>query len=193
MLRRRSVLVLMGAAGLAPAVPARAWQGYRPYADNLISHLPQGAVFRRDLERYLDRLAVAARVAAGHRPIRPDDLLRNMARAQAVEMMIGNFVGHTSASGYQYHDRFEAFADPQVHGNHGENAARDRQPGGIDEVEGQAPVPAMARQLGPSPQPHEPHLWLRGDRRRGARPSPLCRAGILGALIGRWMHPMQLH
>ena len=134
MLRRRSVLVLLGAACLAPAVPARAYQGYRPYAEKLISHLPQGAVFRRDLEHYLDRLAVAARVAAGHRPLKANDLLRNMARAQAVEMMIGNFVGHTSASGYQYHDRFEAFADPDVYGNHGENAARDRQPGGIDEV-----------------------------------------------------------
>ncbi len=131
-LARRTMLVLIGATALA--APARAYPGYRPYAENLISHLPQGAVFRRDLEGYLDRLAVAARVAAGHRPLRPDDLLRNMARAQAVEMMIGNFVGHTSASGYQYHDRFEAFADPQVHGNHGENAARDRQPGAIDEV-----------------------------------------------------------
>jgi len=127
---RRSVLVLIGARALVP--PAFAYQGYRAYAENLISHLPQGAVFRRDLERVLDHLAVNARRAAGSRPLVPNDLLRNMARAQAVETLLGNFVGHTSASGYQYHDRFEAFADPYVHGDHGENVARDRQHGAVD-------------------------------------------------------------
>lgn len=129
---RRSVLVLVGAAAFQPIIPANAYQGYRAYAEKLLSHLPQGAEFRLDLERVLDRLAVDARRAAGKRPLVPDDLLRNMARAQAVEMLIGNFVGHTSASGYSYHDRFEAFADAYVNGDHGENAARDRQRGPVD-------------------------------------------------------------
>jgi uncharacterized protein YkwD len=132
MLVRRSVLVLVGAAGFVPIVPARAYEGYRAYAEKLISHLPAGAVFRRDLESVLDRLAVEARLSAGKPPLHVDELLRNAARAQAVEMLIGNFVGHTSESGYQYKDRFEAFADPDEHGNHGENAARDRQPGPVD-------------------------------------------------------------
>jgi len=127
---RRSVLVLIGAGALVP--PAFAYQGYRAYAEKLLSHLPQGAVFRRDLERLLDQLAVDARRAAGKPPLQPDDLLRNAARAQAVEMLIGNFVGHTSASGYQYHDRFETYADPYVNGDHGENVARDRQPDPVD-------------------------------------------------------------
>jgi len=127
---RRSALVLIGAGALVP--PANAYQGYRAYAEKLLSHLPRGAEFRLDLERVLDQLAVNARRAAGTRPLVPNDLLRNMARAQAVEMLIGNFVGHTSASGYGYHDRFEAYADSYVNGDHGENAARDRQPGPVD-------------------------------------------------------------
>ena len=129
-LARRSVVMLMGAAAFA--APAAAAQGYRAYAEGLLSHLPAGAVFRLDLEAVLDRLAVAARQAAGKAPLRPDELLRTAARAQAVELLLGNFIGHASASGYRYRDRFAAFADPDAHGNHGENAARDRQPGAVD-------------------------------------------------------------
>jgi uncharacterized protein YkwD len=50
-----------------------------------------------------------------------------MARAQALEMVKGNFVGHKSASGHSFRARFEAFADPDQRGDFGENAARDRQ------------------------------------------------------------------
>jgi uncharacterized protein YkwD len=50
-----------------------------------------------------------------------------MARAQALEMVKGNFVGHKSASGHSFSARFEAFADPDQRGDFGENAARDRQ------------------------------------------------------------------
>jgi uncharacterized protein YkwD len=132
MLRRRAVVFMLGAAGLAPVMPARAAQGYRAYAEGLVSRLPAGAVFRLDLEAVLDRLAVAARRAAGKAPLHPHELLRTAARAQAVEMLRGNFVGHSSASGYQFKDRFAAFANPYEHGNHGENAARDRQPGPVD-------------------------------------------------------------
>jgi uncharacterized protein YkwD len=134
MLQRRTFVVMLGAIGLARPAPGQAYQGYRAYAEGLLSHLPRGAVFRRDLEGVLDQFAVNARRASGKPPLQPDDLLRNAARAQAVEMLIGNFVGHSSASGYQYRDRFAAFADADVNGNHGENAARDRQPGAVDTV-----------------------------------------------------------
>jgi uncharacterized protein YkwD len=82
----------------------------------------------------LDQLAASARRKAGYPPVAPNELLRTAARAQALEMLKGNFVGHESESGYRFKQRFAAFADPWVHGNHGENAARDRQPGPVDEA-----------------------------------------------------------
>ena len=40
----------------------------------------------------------------------------------------------SSRNGYRFSQRFAAFADPAAVGYHGENAARDRQPGGVDQV-----------------------------------------------------------
>ena len=65
------------------------------------------------------------------------DLLRDAARAQALEMLKGDYVGHQSQSGFQFKHRFAAFADPYIHGNHGENAARDRQDGPVDKAKAQ--------------------------------------------------------
>jgi uncharacterized protein YkwD len=129
---RRGLLVLVGAALLVPASAPRAGQGYRAYAEGLLARLPAGARLRPDLEAVLDRLAAAARRSAGKPPLTASNLLRTAARAQALEMLLGNFVGHSSSSGYQFKHRFEAFADPEEHGNHGENAARDRQDGAVD-------------------------------------------------------------
>ena len=64
-------------------------------------------------------------------------MLRPAARAQAVEMLRGNFVGHQSKSGYRFAQRFEAFAG-EDHGRHGENAARDRQSGPVDKAKARA-------------------------------------------------------
>ena len=40
----------------------------------------------------------------------------------------------SSRNGYRFSQRFAAFADPAAVGYHGENAARDRQPGGVDQA-----------------------------------------------------------
>ena len=113
-------------------VPVHAASGYRAYADDMLANPPRSAIIQPELEAYLDLLAAEARYRANRKPVEASDLLRGMARAQALEMVKGNFVGHQSASGYNFRKRFEAFADPEQHGDFGENAARDRQNGEID-------------------------------------------------------------
>ena len=127
-------LILAVAAGCAlqPLSPGSAAEAYRVFAIALLQAKPQGAVIRSDLEAYLDGLAAESRRAVGRELVIASELLRDAARAQALEMLKGNFVGHQSESGYQFKHRFAAFADPDVHGNHGENAARDRQDGPVD-------------------------------------------------------------
>lgn len=126
------VIALAGAAAVWPAMPGKTAEAYRVFALELLQAKPSGAVIRSDLETYLDGLAAEARRAGGRAPVLASELLRDAARAQALEMLQGNFVGHESRSGYQFKHRFAAFADPQVNGNHGENAARDRQNGPVD-------------------------------------------------------------
>jgi uncharacterized protein YkwD len=127
-------LVLAVAAGCAlqPLSPGSAAEAYRVFAIALLQAKPPGAVIRSDLETYLDGLAAQSRQAGGREPVIASERLRDAARAQALEMLQGNYVGHQSQSGYQFKHRFAAFADPDVHGNHGENAARDRQDGPVD-------------------------------------------------------------
>lgn len=115
----------------AQVLPAHA-AGYRGYADAMLASPPRGAKIRPDLEAYLDLLAAEARYRAKRKPVKGSDLLRSMARAQALEMVKGNFVGHKSASGYSFRKRFEAYADPDQRGDFGENAARDRKRGEVD-------------------------------------------------------------
>jgi uncharacterized protein YkwD len=126
------VLVLAGAL-LALGQPAQASEAYRAYAIGLVKKPPAGVKFRPDLEAYLDGLAASARRSGGRKGLKASELLRIAARAQALEMLKGDFVGHSSASGYRFGDRFAAFAtEADLLGGRGENAARDRQPGAVD-------------------------------------------------------------
>jgi uncharacterized protein YkwD len=125
------VLAIAGAGALLPSAGS-ASQAYRAFAIELLQSKPQNVAIRSDLEAYLDSLAAEARRAGGRPPVESSNLLRDAARAQALEMLQGDYVGHQSKSGFQFKHRFEAFADPWVHGNHGENAARDRQNGPVD-------------------------------------------------------------
>ena len=124
-------------SGSASSEDSRSWSwngstSVGVFALELLQSMPRGAVIRSDLEAYLDGLAAEARSAGGRAPVMASELLRDAARAQALEMLQGNYVGHQSRSGYQFKHRFAAFADPQVNGNHGENVARDRQDGPVD-------------------------------------------------------------
>ena len=102
-------LLMMMAALWCLAAPADASPRYKAYAEGLLKNLPDGAVIRPDLEQELNRLAASARSKAGKPPLKASQLLVKAARAQAVEMILGNFVGHTSKSGFRYRNRFEAF------------------------------------------------------------------------------------
>lgn len=133
----RTIALLVAAivlcAALGASAPADAAPAYRAYAEGLVTAL-KGAKLRPDLEAYLDSLASSARRKEGRLGLVSSKLLKTAARAQAIEMLKGNFVGHSSAGGYSFKARFAAFGDPEVNGGYGENAARDRQPGAVDKA-----------------------------------------------------------
>ena len=98
---------------------------YKSYAAKLMRSLPAGAVVRPDLEAQLDQLASGTRRKNGRGPLKASDVQRAGARAQAAEMILGNFVGHHTRAGFDFGDRFRAYM-PDFEGLRGENAARDR-------------------------------------------------------------------
>ncbi len=104
---------------------------YGRYARRLLATLPPGARVRPDLEKVLNRMASQARVRAGLPALEPSDAALLAARAQAADMLLGDYTGHYSPSGFSFARRFEATAGPG-HGNHGENAARDRKRTPVD-------------------------------------------------------------
>jgi uncharacterized protein YkwD len=118
-----------GSATVAPA-----GGGYRAYAAALLAEPRSNVKFRPDLESYLDGLAAATRRSSGYRAVAAGARMKEAARAQALDMALGGYVGHESRNGYRFGERFAAFADPAAVGYHGENAARDRQPGSVDQV-----------------------------------------------------------
>jgi len=123
-------LSMFWTGGNAPAIAA---ETYRDYALRLVQNPPKGTKFRPDLESYLNSLANGARKKKGKGGLAPSKLLRTAARAQALEMLVGNYVGHRSKSGYRFSARFEAFGGEE-RGTYGENAARDRQPGAANKA-----------------------------------------------------------
>jgi uncharacterized protein YkwD len=122
-------LAVTASIGLAAAQSA-----YRVFADRLVGNLPEGMSLRPDLEAYLNARASAARQGAGRTAVVPRPELVTAARAQALEMAIGNYVGHQSSTGEPFRKRFEAFLDDGTVTAFGENAARDRQKGAVDKA-----------------------------------------------------------
>jgi len=108
---------------------------YRAYAEQLIQNPPQAVVIRADLETLLDSLAQNARLSRKRNPVTPSTQFKTLARAQAIDMVLGDYVGHTSLKGYSFHARFAAFADnPELYPARGENAARERSTGPAGEA-----------------------------------------------------------
>jgi uncharacterized protein YkwD len=119
---------------LWPGPGAEAAPAYRAYAEQLIRQPPEGVAIRSDLESLLDGLAQQAR-AAKKRPLVASEYFKTAARAQAIDMVLGDFVGHTSLKGYSFRARFAAFAeDPEQFPARGENAARERSGGAAGEA-----------------------------------------------------------
>ena len=115
------------AAALAsPALPPGN-SPYRTYARALVADPKKGAKFRPDLEALLDGMAADYRRSSGVQPVAAAERMKVAARAQALDMALGGYVGHTSRNGYGFMKRFAAFADPKLVGRHSENAAMNWQ------------------------------------------------------------------
>ena len=126
-------LLLAAALGVASATSAgHAASPYRTFAERLVANLPNGMALRPDLEAYLSARAAEARRSAGRTAVAASPELVTAARAQAAEMAIGDYVGHQSSTGEPFRKRFEAFLDNAGVTAMGENAARDRRKGAVD-------------------------------------------------------------
>ncbi len=117
---------------LAPWPPEAA-AGYREDAESLVANPPAGIVIRPDLEGAMDGLANEARADKGRKPLTASPLFKAAARAQAIDMALGDFVAHRSRKGHGFSSRFAAFAgDADRFPARGENVARDRIKGPVD-------------------------------------------------------------
>ena len=130
MMMRFAVLVFSAFVFLAG--PVQAASSYKAYGLQLNGNLPPGVKVRPDMEAELNRLVHAARKAKGRSALEPSPLFTVMARTQAIDMVLTDKVWHNSARGEGFPTRFAAFADGVKYSMNGENAARDRQPGGVD-------------------------------------------------------------
>ena len=118
--------VWLGMLGLAAgAVPAIAGP-YLDYAKGLATHPPKGSKYRPDLEAELVDLLNAYRAEKGKAPISADAAFQEAARAHAADMMLNNFMGHSSSTGMSFQGRMAAFVgDVTKYPSIGENAARE--------------------------------------------------------------------
>lgn len=108
-------------------------RSYKEFAESLAAKPPQGSTFRPDLEDELLRLANGYRAARGLSRLIADDVFLTAARAQAVDMMVNNFVGHRASDGTPFERRLRALAgNIQRFGTVGENAARDTRDAAAD-------------------------------------------------------------
>ncbi|MEM8687088.1 MAG: CAP domain-containing protein [Pseudomonadota bacterium] len=179
--RTRPSLVMIGVmlvlAGLfALAQPAQADIRYKAYAVRLMQSLPASSKVRPDLEAYLTALANAERRRAGRKPLKHSKKLQKAARAQAAEMILGNFVGHHSRGGFDFGDRIRAYM-PEFEDLRGENAARDRKGG--------TSAQAQARRLFGQ--------WLKSGRHRRNLIRAEYRFVSSGAIqVGRHLYAVQI-
>ena len=130
--RRALCLSLLGLA--AGAVPALAGP-YLDYAQGLAAHPPKGSQYRPDLEAELVDLLNAYRAEKGKAPVAADAAFQDAARAHAADMMLNNFMGHSSSTGMSFQGRMAAFVgDVTKYPSIGENAARETHgDGSLDE------------------------------------------------------------
>ncbi len=136
-LNRRGVLALLALAMTAPTVIAR--ETYAAFVARINTKLPDGARFRDDLEEELRAAANGYRGSKGLKALTAaDDKLVAAARAHAADMMLNDFVGHTSSSGAGFESRMRAL-NPGVMmlPRMAENAARERSKGPPDSAKAQ--------------------------------------------------------
>jgi uncharacterized protein YkwD len=100
-----------------------------------LRNLPADARIREDLEGVIAGQANAYRQSNGVSSLQASSRLRDAARAQAVDMMLNGYVGHTASSGHGFDSRMRAFlggGTVMMMPSMAENAARDTQKGEPD-------------------------------------------------------------
>ncbi len=113
---------------------------YLEIARGSLNNLPAEAHLRVDLEAVIAAQANAYRQSKGVKALQASPLLRDAARAQAIDMMLNGYVGHKASSGHEFDSRMRAFlGSPMGVPQMAENTARDTQKGEAD--------PAKARRL----------------------------------------------
>ena len=110
---------------------ASAAEGYRAFAERIVDKPPQGAKVVEDVERAILQSLNSYRASKGRKPLkRASPELVLAARAQAMDLLQSNSMGHGTSTGHSFESRMRAMLDgamflPVM----AENAARDRRKG----------------------------------------------------------------
>jgi uncharacterized protein YkwD len=123
--------VMVPALLLGTAVETGA-KTYLEIARGFLKNLPAEARLREDLEAVIASQANAYRQSKEVKALQASPLLRDAARAQAVDMMLNGYVGHRASTGQEFDSRMRAFlslGNPFSMPQMAENAARDTQKG----------------------------------------------------------------
>jgi uncharacterized protein YkwD len=133
--------IFMVLAGVGPLADfpmgsqANAAETYVVLAQRLAVLAQSEHLVRPDLEAELAQLANSFRISKGLRPLRIDTSLQSPARAHAMDMMLGGFMGHVSSSGQDFDSRMRALkGGAMVLPAMAENAARVSKPGVVDKA-----------------------------------------------------------
>lgn len=137
--RRMFATGLLAALATAAAKPVLARETYAAFVARINQSLPGGASYRDDLEQVLWQAANAYRSSKGLKPLkRANEILAAAARAHAADMMMNDFVGHTSSSGAGFESRMRALhPGAMMLPRMAENAARERSKGPPDDAKAQ--------------------------------------------------------
>ena len=137
--RQTRRLFCLGLVSLAAAVRPALAGPYLDYAKGLAARPPKGSRYRPDLEAELVGLLNSYRDQKGKAPIAADSAFQEAARAHAADMMLNDFMGHSSSTGMSFQGRVAAFVgDVTKYPSIGENAARDTQDTPVDEAKTRA-------------------------------------------------------
>lgn len=120
-------LPLVLAAALLAAV-AQGAEGYRDFAERLVTAPPQGIAAAEDIERAIFQSLNAYRAAKGRKALkRASPALQMAARAQAMDLLQSDAMGHAASTGHSFESRMRAMlGSPMFLPAMAENAARDR-------------------------------------------------------------------
>lgn len=183
-------LLCLGLVGLVASVQPALAGPYLDYAKGLAARPPKGSRYRPDLEAELVGLLNAYRDQKSKAPIAADSAFQEAARAHAADMMLNDFMGHSSSTGMSFQGRMAAFVgDVTKYPSIGENAARDTQDTPVDESSAR-PVRAVGEERA-SPQEHgQSQLRLRVHGRHPAGRRYLGRADLFCCSTGEGTLPI---